>query len=298
MSTENKTHLTDSMGVEGLVALAWDRVCEAQRKYKPVYMSGALSGGGDSIAACIVASVSPGFQSMFHINTGVGLQATEDYVAMVCKARGWELEVFHALENTRANGTPDAKDYFTLISRHGFPGPSQHFKMYSNLKERQIRRWRKAHKKYRSRQTVMLISGARRQESKKRKDVPLMERRDSIAWVNPLFDASKLDCTRIREHYGIPKSPVVDLIHMSGECLCGAFGSEEEMRELKLWFKDDPTVQRLAAFDSSERAAGRWGWGCGGPPNKRNCPVKKSGPMCSACDAKHETMNQAKEKKQ
>lgn len=290
MITENKTHLTDRLGIEGLIELAKSRVIEAREVYRPVYMSGAFSGGGDSIAACLIASLCDGFRGMFHVNTGVGLCATEAYVESTCVEMGWELETFKAVEHLDGEGKVAPIDYFKIVERYGFPGPSQHGKMYTMLKQRQMRAWRKAHKKFRSRQNVMLISGARQQESKKRNDpnrVKPHAKIDGIAWVNPLYDASKLDCTRLREHFGVQKSSVVDLIHMSGECLCGAFGSPEELKELKLWFGNDMTIARLANLDESERAAGRPGWGCGGPMNKRNCPIKPSGPMCSACDAKH-----------
>ncbi len=292
MTTENKIHLTDRHGVEGLIAIAVERIAEATRIYRPVYMAGALSGGGDSIAACKVASLAPNFGSMFHCDTGVGLEATERYVEQVCKDQGWPLEVFKAAENCRHNGQADPQNYFQIVKENGFPGPAMHFKMYARLKQRQIEAWCRKHKKFRSREKVMLVSGRRMQESKRRERTtegannidPSCKR---LVWCNPLWDASKLDCQRIREFAGIEKSQVVHLIHMSGECLCGAFGHPNELAELKLWFPDDPTVKRLLSADAEEKAAGRWGWGAGGPPKQRNCPVKKSGAMCSSCDAKN-----------
>lgn len=290
-STDDRTHLTDSLGVDGLIRLAVDRIREATEQWKPVYMSGAFSGGGDSIAACYVTSLAPNFRSMFHCDTGVGLRATEEYVAETCRSQLWPLETFKALDNERADGTPDPQDYFAMVEHRGFPGPAMHWKMYQRLKQRQIEAWSRAHKRWRSREKVMLISGRRVQESERRKRTTARLELDPsckrLVWCNPLFDASKLDCHRIREHAGLPKSPVVHLIHMSGECLCSSYGSPEELVELKMWFGDDPTVKRIVEADAREKARGRWGWGCGGPPNKKACAIRAAGPMCANCDAKN-----------
>ena len=283
--TENSVHITDREGVKMAIEIAAGRVNRAMREYRPVWMSGGLSGGNDSLAATAIASMAFDFDSAFHIDTGVGLRATEAFVAEVCAKFNWPLEVFAALENTRADGTPDPQDYFKMVEEHGFPGPAHHFKMYQRLKQRQIERWCRTHKKWRSREVLMLVSGRRSQESARRGRTVVgdVERDGRVIWSNPLHDFSKLDCRRILEFYGIPESPVYKFIHKSGECLCGAFGSPEELRETALFFPDDPTVKRLVEMDRKQRETRGWGWGQ--RPVNGTCKIKGAGPMCAKCDS-------------
>lgn len=283
--TDDKVNVTDSMTVEDTIRLAIARVNQVVNQYHPVWVSAGLSGGHDSITATWIASRSAHFKSALHINTGVGLQATEDFVKRLCAGPGWPLEVFSAMENVRWDGTPDPMDYFALCEEHGFPGPGQHGTQYIKLKQRQIGRFCAAHKRRFSKELVMIVSGARRQESprrtsKEQSDVSLFRRDESysVLWCNPLFDFSKLDCSRIMKHAGLPRSPVVDLIHKSGECLCGAFGSQAELKETAFWFPKDPTILRIQEMEPRLRC--KFGWGWGERPDRK---AAKTGPMCSSC---------------
>lgn len=269
--------------------MAVARVNAISAIYKPVYMAGGLSGGHDSITACYIASLSNGFRGQFHCDTGVGLKATELFVTGLCAKMRWPLEVYRALDNTKSDGTPDPMDYFAMLEKAGFPGPGTHWMMYVKLKERQILRWVRDHKTKRK-DRIMIVTGARRQESKIRSQDGRVEehrREGALVWCNPIFDFSKLDCTRIMEYANLPRSPVVDLIHKSGECLCGAFGKDGELSETAFWFPNDPCVLRLVEADKRLKVTMGWGWG-GRPPRKGSC-VKTSGPMCASCDANNST---------
>ena len=64
-------------------------------------------------------------------------------------------------------------------------------------------------------------------------------------------------------HYGVPRNPVVDLIHKSGECLCGAFAKPNELREIEYWYPE--VGKRIRDLEAKVRAAGfPWGCPCGG----------------------------------
>jgi len=203
----------------------------------------------------------------------------------------WPLEVFKAMENERHTGEKDPQDYFQMIEERGFPGPGMHWKMYQRLKQRQIERFCRAHKKYKSRQVVMIVSGRRKQESARRGQKVLgpHEREGRVIWSNPLWDFSKLDCARIMEFVGLKRSPVVDLIHKSGECLCGAFGSQNELKETAMWFREDPTIKRIAACEERLRCKFGWGWG-EGPGHDEEQP--ETGAMCSSCDFTRSALSQ------
>lgn len=277
------SNVTDRMSVEDAVHLAIQRVNDAMIQTKPVYVAGTLPGGHDSVTACFIASKATKCDTMFHIDTGVGLQATEQFIQRLCQTMGWPLKVYKALENVRADGTPDPQDYFAAIEQHGFPGPAMHYRMYQRLKERQIERFCRDHKRWRSRDVIMLVSGCRAQESSRRMRIikgPI-DRRGRVVWCNPLYDFSRLDCQRIMAWASVPRSPVVDAIHKSGECLCGAFAKPGELEDTTFWFSDDPTIVRLKEAD--QRLKEKFGWGWGGPPKQRK-PSKPVGPMCTKCE--------------
>lgn len=283
-------NITDRVSAEAAIDIARLRVVSAIKDVWPVWVSAGLSGGHDSVTATYIASLASDFNSAFHIATGVGLQATEDYVSSLCKNQRWPLEVFKAVENTQGCGKSDPMDYFALVEKHGFPGPGQHRTMYIKLKERAVRRWVRAHKKKHSREVLMLVSGARRQESARRGSINGSNVTDArwddslpVYWVNPLWDFSKLDCTRIMEHAKLPRSPVVDFIHKSGECLCGCFGKPGELKETAMWFPSDPTVIRL--LEANKRHCLTRGWGWSDRPVKKCAAIGETGPMCSSCDA-------------
>jgi hypothetical protein len=70
-------------------------------------------------------------------------------------------------------------------------------------------------------------------------------------------------------HPDVPRNPASDLIHMSGECLCGAFAHPGELDEIGEWYPD--VVAEIRALEAEARAAGipepfcRWGHGEGKP---------------------------------
>jgi hypothetical protein len=80
-----------------------------------------------------------------------------------------------------------------------------------------------------------------------------------------------------------------DLIHMSGECLCGAFAAPGERAEIDAWF---PTaldeVRELEALiaDREDIPEHRKTWGWGSDPAKKALDGKasRSGLLCSSCD--------------
>src|SRR5262245_58615456 len=89
-----------------------------------------------------------------------------------------------------------------------------------------------------------LVTGIRKQESQRRMGAGISEpvRRDPkntrITWVSPILDWSKIDCGRFIEKQGLSRNRVVDLLHRSGECLCGAMAAAREIREIGRWFPD------------------------------------------------------------
>lgn len=212
-----------------------------------------------------------------HINTGIGIEQTREFVRKVCDR--WELPLIE-------HGPDEKNSYRTLVLDQGFPGPAHHFKMYQRLKERGLRKVRREFVTDPRRERVMFLAGRRRNESGRRANVPEFERIGSTVWVSPLVRWTKLDMQTYRlMQSDVPVNEVADLIHMSGECLCGSFAKPGELEEVGYWFPE--VAKGIAQLEQEVRATGkhaeercRWGWGA-----YRTGRRSRSGPLCSSCDS-------------
>lgn len=219
-----------------------------------------------------------------HANTGVGVEQTRQFVRDVCAA--WDLPLIE-------RAAPDPSDsYRAFVLAHGFPGPGQHYRMYQRLKERALR---EVQRELVTRgQCVVFLAGRRRTESDRRALVPEMERKGSVVWCSPLVNWTKPDLSMYRRMQGdVPLNTVSDLIHMSGECLCGSFAYGNERREIANFFPEPfLEIARLEdeIRDSTTIPAYAKVWGWGADPvvlaASRQKRPKKSGILCSGCDSR------------
>lgn len=229
-----------------------------------------------------------------HANTGIGIEQTRQYVRDTCSAWGLPLlEEFPTngagyrelvLGRVRARTGPNKG---TVLWPGGFPGPAAHYVMYQKLKERALDRIRRELVEFPYQQRVIYLAGRRADESGRRKGLKAkgpIERRGSTVWVSPLLDWTKLDLNAYRRIYSdVPRNEVSDLLHMSGECLCGAFAHEGELEEIGDWFPE--TANEIRALEKEVSVAGvtapercKWGWGAGKEKPSR------VGALCSGCD--------------
>lgn len=236
----------------------------AYAAHRPSLIVGMFSGGYDSVTTThLVASWAAARSLPFivvHINTGTGIRETLEYVRATCAQFGWTLLEYNALDNVKSDGTPDPQDYAALVLEQGFPGPWMHHKMYSRLKQRAIERLIREHKQSRN-DCLLLASGKRLQESARRMRTTTKdyERDGGMLWANPIRHWSKDDVLDYKELVGLPNSIVVDSIHRSGECNCGAYAQPGELTELELWFPE--TGCWLRKLERQVHAKGfPWGW--------------------------------------
>lgn len=205
----------------------------ALEEHRPVAVFLLTSGGNDSVVPLHLFRDHPSVTAAVHIDTGIKVPEVEPHVKKTCDALGLKLLVYRALEHTKADGTPDPQDYRDIVMKYGFPGPAQHRIMYAKLKERQIRRLVRDHKTNRS-ERVMLVTGVRRSESRRRMGTTQeIQRVGGMVWVAPIANWGDLDMQVYRRHYNLPESPVSKKLGMSGECLCGAFATPGEFARLE-----------------------------------------------------------------
>lgn len=249
-----------------------------------------FSGGDDSTVLAHLFRNEADY--LVHINTGIcvvdeetGESAAAQYVR--AKAKEWDVPL---IEET-------GDDYDQLVIANGFPGPAHHFKMYQRLKERGLRKVRKRLVENGRKERVLFIAGRRRQESERRKDIPLHERDCSIVWASPFANWSAQDLNDYREVFGVQRSPVSTELHMSGECLCGAFAKKGELDEIKFW--RPRTWKRIRDLEERVVEAGnappercQWGWGAHRgrlpAPDQMMFDGMPTGPLCSSCEWKPE----------
>ncbi len=239
-----------------------------------------FSGGYDSLCACYIASKHPRFGGeVFHINTGIGSQATRKYVEEVCEEFGWKLRVYKS-----------PATYEEFVSKLGFPGPGSHQWVYNWLKDRAVQMMTS-----RNRWSV-LLTGCRSGESIRRmghvEPVKVGETSKKTGkvskpkriWVAPCHDWSDEEQRAFLSYHDFPRNPVKDsMLGMSGECFCGAFARPNEMEMLRQFCPDvAEKIDRLAKLAKNSGIEERnQSWGHRG---KKTIEVVETGPMCSSCD--------------
>lgn len=250
-----------------------DIIAAAVEEHRPSHVFALFSGGHDSVCALRIAMEHPQFSGALHINTGTGIPETREYVYDTAEALGVPLLEYKP--------RPE-RNYEWYAMRFGFPGPGHHSQVYRYLKERQVERLVREHKQS-WRDRIMLVSGVRREESERRMGTAEEVRRNGAqVWVAPIIDWTAEQRLPYMERMGIKPSPVVQSIHRSGECNCGAYGSPRELDEMDFWgFKAVPKMLRdleRRVFAVKPNAC-RWGM----RPTRAIPANQPMLPLCQSC---------------
>lgn len=265
---------------------------ESIEELEPDHVWAAFSGGHDSLAATHIVSQLDCFDGVFHANTGIGIEETREFVRDTCEKHGWQLREYSPQDCKEAGYM--AMTYEEMVKKYGFPGAAQHQKAYTYLKQRPIRLL-KRRVKDNNRERLMLVTGIRSYESQRRmgNSVEYHVGPEGVAWSAPLYYWTKTDVTDYLDEHNLDRNPVEDYLHMSGECLCGAYARPGEYEEISMWYPDEAEeIDRLERMiqdkpledfdaDAIDERAKRWGW------DNRNVknPAQKQLPMCHDCTA-------------
>lgn len=103
-------------------------------------------------------------------------------------------------------------------------------------------------------------------------------------WIAPLYSWSKMDCMKYIEKHELERSEAVQFLHMSGECLCGAFAHDGEFKEIQMWYPE--TANEILSLQAELRASGAPEAYCtwGKRPNTSRVRKAKFMPMCAGCE--------------
>ncbi|WP_019629608.1 phosphoadenosine phosphosulfate reductase family protein [Actinomadura atramentaria] len=232
-----------------------------------------------------------------HINTGIGVEETREFVRATTFSYRLPLIEEHpddsyddlVLGNVHAKMGKHAGE---AVWR-GFPGPAGHQFMYTRLKERALRKVRRRFIDQPRRQRLIFLAGMRLDESERRmRNANEIDREGSVVWVSPIVHWTDADMNAYRKHFAdagdpVPRNEVSDLLHMSGECLCGSFARPGELDEIDMWFPE--TADRIRDLERRAKEAGIVACKWGERPPKKSAPA--AGRLCSSCtvpDEDHE----------
>jgi len=242
---------------------------QAIAEHRPGSIFALFSGGHDSVTSTHLTAQHPAFTAVVHVNTGIGIEETRDYVRQTCHDQGWPLLELHA----------PAGWYEKRCLERGMPGgPQQHGIMYQRLKDDQLRQLVREYKRHRG-DRVGLVTGIRQAESDRRlrvHPVPITRERAQL-WINPILEWTKADVNAYMDKHGIRRNPVVDKLHRSGECLCGALADPAELEWIAFWYPDTAAyIHGLEAECFSRQLPYRWG-------QKSSQPFEAQQPMLPLC---------------
>lgn len=277
-----------------------DRVLAA---FPVIATIGLFSGGNDSVI------VNHLFRSrvdaIAHVNTGTGIPQTTQHVRKVTAAWGLRLHELHPKHSYR-----DLVLGRVLSTRgknigrpvwKGFPGPAGHAVMYRRLKDEPLQRLRGELLGGRGRgRNVVYLSGMRWAETDRRfRNAEEVDKEGSLIWVCPIVhftDAHMREyrarhrCTLPHQHAehhlcfpgALPLNEVTAHLHMSGECLCGAFAKPGELDEIAFFYPE--VAQQHRDLEKQVEAAGISACKWGQRPPSAGRKSRTAGRLCAKCD--------------
>jgi len=232
----------------------------------------AYSGGKDSgIALDFMAKEFPQyFKGVVFVNTGIAIPETVNFVESYCKERNYTLHHLHAEDIKRKQPSKygkvgDSFSYENLVLNYGFPQQALHTITMRWLKIFSIRKF--ISDRIDDGESPAIISGIRKKESQRRKTKATKYiHQDGKMWfVSPLYFKSNDWVYKYFIENDIKRSPVYDVLHLSGDCLCGSFSRKEELKLLEMFypkvFAEINRLEKLVQVKGSTEAKNHSKWG-------------------------------------
>lgn len=219
---------------------------EAQKKYNIKRFVGLFSGGKDSLTMCHYVDKLGYLDEVLYLKTGIGTQENFEFVLNTCNKYNWKLTV------------ADPKPQFTyerFVAKFGFPHAGIHPSVMAYLKLFQIRQFGKDHKK----EGIAFLSGRRKKESNKRRkmksNLPYSKIETNVIMVSPMLYWNNGQVSTYINNNNLEICPVYETLHMSGDCLCGAFSTFGESDLIKTFHPE--LAKTIVGLE--QKYGGKWG---------------------------------------
>lgn len=162
--------------------------------------------------------------------TGIGSPITRKFAIDYANEKGWDLELTWA-----------RKSYYDIVIGDGFPSAGSHKMIMGYLK---FQSWYYYYRQFMKNKKACWISGVRKKESWARNKIRFYTKKPIDVNATMTFCKPFLykNGTQLQEYFitnGLKKSPAYDSFGKSGECWCGCFYNEWELKMLE---KYDPFV--------------------------------------------------------
>lgn len=263
-----------------------EKISEAANQLKliveemsPTHIVSMVSGGNDSATTHFLAEeLGLNIDLIIHGKTGCGIPQTSEFVEDYYGKRSCNFAVADA-------GTA----YEDYVLRKGFfgKGISAHAFAYRVLKATPFRKTISKEIRQRKRGIkVLLLNGARSDESENRKKNLLRHRIDPAAknniWFNLIHDWSQEDCSEYLSSREVNINPVAKQLCRSGECMCGTMQSDAARAEASVLYPEWGNWINNLEKQVIEKHG--FGWGKPFPKQFKNPnQLDMFQPMCKDC---------------
>jgi len=239
---------------------------------------GLCSGGKDSMSACAVAHEIRPLDGIVLVDTTIVARNGDDkpsYIAAknFAKELGVPFICIKPLETLKKGfeyvpcvgkyGT--GKVFENYCKEYGFPHANLHNQVFRFLKKKALVGFVMSITKQKER--VAFISGVRGKESKRRLDnaqlIGIDEDTPRIVWIAPIYYWTTEQAYAFVKEHNYRLSESYTALHLSGDCLCGAYADKTETFLLKQFYPD--TAKQIADIEkvASKRHKGLHHWGNG-----------------------------------
>ena len=230
------------------------------KDYNPFAILVAYTSGADSNVALKVATLFMPVSAAFTCDTTISaIETLRNCERVASDVYGLKyITKFPPYAGLKEN----PNTYAEIVKRHGFPGSTDtaHAWMYRWLKDHTVSRIISSIRARRHNRPIVIVSGARRHESKRRwgtsEDITIQ---GNNIWLNIINDWTDQDCYEFTRDNDLDRyrSPISHAIGLSGDCFCGSFAQPGDLLELKIasptthekiiglqqWVLDNTTMQ-------------------------------------------------------
>lgn len=248
-------------------------------QFNPTHIVSMVSGGKDSAASDQVArELGVKIDMVMHGNTRCGIPDTTEFVRDTYGKLG---------DYAEADAGTSYEDY---VLRKGFfgKGIGAHGFAYRVLKATPFRKAVSKFIRQGKRDVrILLVNGARQDESENRKKNLQVARRDPAApnniWLSLIYDWDQDSRDAYLESRGTPINPVAVQLCRSGECMCGTMQTKGERAEAAALYPE--WGKRLSELEAEAKRLHGFGWG-DSFPRRDDRQSDLFAPMCKDCMAR------------